>query len=158
MGSRRFGLRTGFSPDPDYSSEVDYRERKPPSEAQLQRERAILQEKLIEARHDALRAKSRKAQDDANRLSIQKVSSAVSSAMSNTYKKVKNGVSQHFINYRTEGQNLLPSNPAYFGRSPVDGGYNSRKYKKPTMLAKKPKKPTILAKKPKKVKTVKARK
>jgi hypothetical protein len=34
--------------------------------------------------------------------------------------------------------------------SPKGGGYNSRKYKKPTVLAKKPKKPTVLAKKPKK--------
>jgi hypothetical protein len=38
------------------------------------------------------------------------------------------------------------------------GGYNSRKLKKPTVLAKKPKKPTVLAKKPKKVKKVKAKK
>ena len=37
------------------------------------------------------------------------------------------------------------------GLSPVaKGGYNSRKYKKPTILAKKPKKATILPKKPKK--------
>jgi hypothetical protein len=34
--------------------------------------------------------------------------------------------------------------------SPKNGGYNSRKYKKPTILPKKPKKPTILPKKPKK--------
>lgn len=37
------------------------------------------------------------------------------------------------------------------GSSPVaKGGYNSQKYKKPTILPKKPKKATILAKKPKK--------
>ena len=42
------------------------------------------------------------------------------------------------------------------GSSPVaKGGYNSRKYKKPTILPKKPKKATILPKKPKKVKAKK---
>ena len=37
-----------------------------------------------------------------------------------------------------------------YSHSPTEGGYNSRKYKKPTVLTKKPKKPTVLSKKPKK--------
>ena len=35
-----------------------------------------------------------------------------------------------------------------YSHSPTEGGYNSRKYKKPTILSKKPKKPTVLTKKP----------
>ena len=51
-----------------------------------------------------------------------------------------------------------PTPPRVSPNSPLRGGYNSRKYKKPTVLAKKPKKPTVLAKKPKKPKKVKSKK
>lgn len=45
-----------------------------------------------------------------------------------------------------------------YSQSPTEGGYNSRKYKKPTILSKKPKRATILSKKPKKAKKAKAKK
>jgi hypothetical protein len=84
--------------------------------------------------------------------SLGKTSSLLSVA-----KAVKNRLTP-FISgtFTRQDRNYLP--PDYFPstpprvspNSPTRGGYKTRKYKKPTIIAKKPKKATILAKKPKK--------
>jgi hypothetical protein len=84
------------------------------------------------------------------------------SSLSSVAKAVKDRLTP-FISgtFTRKDKNYLP--PDYFPstpprvspNSPKNGGYNSRKYKKPTVFANKPKKPTIIAKKPKKVNKVK---
>jgi len=138
-------IKTGYSPDPEYSATEDYR--RYPSESKIGRERFLLQEELINSRIEETNNNAREAQDKANQLSRR-----VSSAFTKTFNGLKGKIALPFAR-----KDDNPSFTGYFGHSPpegTEGGYNSRKYKKATTLAKKPKKPTTLAKKPKKPTTL----
>jgi len=129
-------VRTGHSPK-DYNSRGDGL-----SIPKIDRGFDTLAEDLLTKRNAA----------NASNASLGRTSRLLSVA-----KAVKNRLTP-FISGTFTGQDRNYLHPDYFPStpprvspySPKNGGYNSRKYKKPTILPKKPKKPTILAKKPKK--------
>lgn len=122
-------------------------------DSELIRRRHLLEEQMeAESKKQAAAAAAAAALAQ-TRKRTSKVGALISATVSRIFTKKD-------MNYLSP--NKLPTTPR---TSPTEGGYNSRKYKKPTILPKKPKratilskklkKPTVLTKKPKKVKAKK---
>jgi hypothetical protein len=155
--------RTGHSPNKflEKKSSLDI--------PKIDREFRILAEKLITNRHDTERARG-----EARLANSRKLTTRLAKAVKKGFTALTSGTSaRQDRNYYLPPDQFPstpprvspledtvfiippPTPPRVSPNSPHKGGYNSRKYKKPTVLAKKPKKPkkpTVLAKKPKKVK------
>lgn len=124
----------------------------------LTKERSItqseLRELLAEAEAERLSARIARPSTPSTRDKIRRTARSLKHHLGNLAKKINDT-----MNPGPQMDKIVNTPPSLSpNTNPSNGGYNSRKPKRPTVLTKKPKRPTVLTKKPKKAKKVKAKK